>query len=224
MWPFLITHFPDIRSSLYSTLFCNRQNLANMQCYITSTIWKALALLTLPISNFATRTCVKTRTRSCVETPGQPLLQYWEEDGRISIVRYLGSCIFLSWFSELAQPEPLPGQWSNSFPSSDELAFPVSGGRQCFQGLCQPKCHSFSVWQNMEEDLCSLVTRSVLASEGTTAPSLSFSKGLGLWSRKAFKYTLNFMSSPAKASERNGTDHMLKVKPAIHRSSSGASL
>lgn len=35
---------------------------------------------------------------------------------------------------------------------------------------------------------------------------------------------LNFMCSPVKAGECNGTDHMLKVKPVIHRSSLGASL
>lgn len=39
--------------------------------------------------------------------------------------------------------------------------------------------------------------------------SHSSSEGCGLRSRAAFKYTLNFMGSPVKASECNGTDHML---------------
>lgn len=78
---------------------------------------------------------------SCVETLGQTLLQYWEQDGHISVVQYLGTCIFLSWFSEVAQPEPLPIQWSTCFQAlmnwHSQLALVDNVSRTCVSKIPQ---------------------------------------------------------------------------------------
>lgn len=156
------------------------------------------------------------RMHSCIETLVQSLLQHWS---RMAASVYC--CIFtLVSFPGLVTSS---GWVYHLFTSSDKMAFPVTCGRPCFQDLCKQNFTAFQFARIWKKELLESYCHHCHC-QGTTALSSNSSKGVGFWSRKAFKYRFNFMSSPVKASECNGINHMLKVKSVIHRSSLEASL
>lgn len=62
----------------------------------------------------------------CIEMLVQTLLQHWEQDGCISVLLYLHSCVLLSCFSELAQPERITClqalmSWCSQLPVVDKV-------------------------------------------------------------------------------------------------------